>query len=88
MLASEIIECVERRHAKFCERCHPLSTPNVSEVDVINLRMKEEYDSLMTEIEAVCKANANPHVPYTAGLEDPEDHTEEWILGDQGQAGG
>jgi len=88
MLASEIIECIGRRHAKFCERCHPPLTADAGEVDLIDLRIKEEYDSLMTEIEAICRANEVPRVLVPAGVDDPEDRTEEWILGDQGQPGG
>jgi len=88
MLAYEIIDVIERRHAEFRERCPSPSTPNLSEADAINLRIAAEYDSLIAEIEAVCRANWRSHRRVPANREDLGDRSEEWILGDQGQLGG
>lgn len=88
MLASDIIEVIERRRARFLEKCHFASAANLSEGDLVNLRITEEYDSLMAEVEAIRKAKLSPHAPGPAMREDLEDRSEEWILGDQGQSGG
>ncbi|MGD1095434.1 MAG: hypothetical protein ABSB35_26000 [Bryobacteraceae bacterium] len=88
MLASSIIEIIERRHASFLEKCHSQSIDNSNEAGLVNPRIIEEYDSLMAEIEGLCKAIPNAHAPGLVVLEFPEDPSEEWILGDQGQPGG
>lgn len=84
MLASNIIEVIERRHAKFQEKCRSASAANLGEADLVNLGIAEEYDSLMTEIKGLRQA----HAPVLVIREYPEDRSEEWILGDQGQLGG
>jgi len=82
MLATGIIEAIERRRAQYRDRCRAGAS---SEADRINLRITEEYDSLMNEIHALCAAKGRVRPPAPIFQEDP---SEEWILGDQGQWGG
>lgn len=88
MLAGDIIGVIERRYAKFRGKCHSPSAANLSEADLVHQRITDEYDSLMAEIQALRKAKRNPHVPFPVIRDYPENRTEEWILGDQGQLGG
>jgi hypothetical protein len=88
MLASDILEVIGRRHARFQEKRTPASAANLSEADLVNLRINEEYDSLIAEIEGLRRAATHAHAPFAEIQDDPDDRSEEWILGDQGQPGG
>ena len=89
MLASSIIEIIERRHARFQEQYRSRSAEHSSDADFANPRIIiEEYDALMAEIEGLGTARSSPHSPVPVVLEYPDDPSEEWILGDQGQSGG
>lgn len=84
MLASSIVDLIEQRRARIRQKC----AANRNEQDLVNLRIAEEYDALIAEIDALRKAMPHSHSPFDAVREFPEDRSEEWILGDQGQLGG
>jgi hypothetical protein len=86
MLKPSIMELIRRRRDGFRQRSGLLD--DARERDR-NLRIAEEYDALIAEIErsGYSTHDAHPVGAMAAGVE-IEDPSEQWILGDQGQLGG
>ena len=63
MEASDIIDVIKRRQAKFRERCKFRSASHMNEAQVADLQIAEEYDSLIAEIGALSDAKSNQPAP-------------------------
>jgi hypothetical protein len=81
MESKAVIQLIRRRQAKFRERCKARSGVGVTDETRVNIRIAEEYDSLLAEIEVLDSA-------VTKSDQDVNDVAESQILGDQGQSGG
>ncbi len=80
MLAATIMDLIRRRQDEFRGRYASAQPTGSGEIRFTTT----EYESLIGEIQRLCEA----HTPVHAGPVVEDDHSEDWILGDQGQCGG
>lgn len=81
MLATSIMELIRRRRDEFRQRSDEAEDASALER---TRSISEEYDSLLTKIEAL----EDEHSRGRTGPIIQDDPSEQWILGDQGQPGG